>query len=204
MKSSFQPRQMRLSGQVEESLIQILLAGYHAKLNLLFLLWLATALDPWRGLAYQTLGIVQTSGDDIAFKKPAQIIAAGMVAQFNGASVNGFFQLRRTAEAERDIIASGDFFNGHRYYSVTMMNNSQERKPEIQGQDLGQWITSVNSYPPLETRAPAESQQDELHHKLSISVPPEIKAFVTQRAKQLGLSRSHYIRLLVNADVAKK
>ena len=87
------------------------------------------------------------------------------------------------------------------------MNNSQESNPEIQGQDLGlgEWINKLAGYPPLETRAPTESPQDELHHhRMSVSVPPEIKAFVTERAKQLGLSRSHYIRLLVNADIAKK
>jgi hypothetical protein len=173
-------------------------------MNLLFLLWLAAAFDPWRGLAYETLGIVQTSGDDIALKEPAQIIASGMEAQLNRAPVNRLLQFWRTAEAERDIVARGDFFNGHGYYSVSIMNNSQERNPEVQGQDLGQWISNLKAYPPLETRASAEPDSDEPHNRLSISVPPEIKAFVTQRAKQLGLSRSHYIRLLVNADIAKK
>jgi hypothetical protein len=84
------------------------------------------------------------------------------------------------------------------------MNNSQERNPERQGQDLGHWMNQLSGYPPLETRALPEPDSDEPHHRLSVSVPLEIKTFVTERARALGLSRSHYIRLLVNADIAKK
>src|ERR1700752_2760561 len=79
--------------------------------------WLLAAFDSGRGLAYRMLGTVQATGDGIGFKEPAQIIASGMEAQLNGASVNGLFQLRWAAEAERNVSSSRDFFDGHRYYS---------------------------------------------------------------------------------------
>jgi hypothetical protein len=174
-------------------------------MSFLLRLWLATAFDSWRGLAYRRLGTVQASGDDIAFKEPAQIIAAAVEAQLHGAPVNGFFQLRRTAEGEAHVCAVRVFLYGHKVTIKSyLMKNSQERNPEIQGQDLGQWMKQLSSYPPLETRTVSETDSDDSPHRMSVSVSPEIKAFIIERAKQLGLSRSHYIRLLVNADIAKK
>lgn len=40
--------------------------------------------------------------------------------------------------------------------------------------------------------------------RFSVSVPAELKNVVTDRARALGLSRSHYIRLLVSADIGKE
>src|ERR1700756_2899992 len=126
-------------------------------MNALFLLWFLAAFDSGWGLAYRRLGTVQASGDDIAFKEPAQIIAAGMEAQLNGAPVNGFFQFRRTAEGQAHVCTVGVFLYGHKgYYLITLMNNSQERNSEIQGQDLGHWMSQLSGYPPLETRGLAE------------------------------------------------
>lgn len=83
------------------------------------------------------------------------------------------------------------------------MNNSQESNTEIPGADLVHWMKQISTYPPLE--ATLEQRDGEVAiRKLSISVPMEIKRLVTKRAKLLGLSRSHYIRLLVNADIANK
>jgi hypothetical protein len=83
-------------------------------MSFLLRLWLAPAFDSGWGLAYRRLGTVQTSGDDIAFKEPAQIIASGMEAQLNGAPVNGFFKLRRATKAERNICAGRGFLYGHK------------------------------------------------------------------------------------------
>ena len=83
------------------------------------------------------------------------------------------------------------------------MKNSQESNTEILSADLTRWLRDISAYPPLETQM-LEQDGNVLVRKLSISVPAELKKLVTRRAKLLGLSRSQYILLLVNADIANQ
>jgi hypothetical protein len=81
------------------------------------------------------------------------------------------------------------------------MNNSQESNSEISGNALGAWLQQIAVYGPIEIGTPPS---DGAVAKLSVSVLPEIKTLVTARAKMLGLSRSQYIRFLVDADIKNK
>ena len=80
------------------------------------------------------------------------------------------------------------------------MNGSQGSNFNDELGNFGAFLTNLKRIGPL-----ANAEGGSNHCKrFSASMPPELKEAVTRRARELGLSRSHYIRLLVSADIGKE
>jgi hypothetical protein len=75
--------------------------------------WLAAAPDPWRRIAPDIARIVQADRDQVAFKEPAQIIAAAVEAELDTTPIDRGLHLGRAGEREGHVGPAGGLFGGH-------------------------------------------------------------------------------------------
>jgi hypothetical protein len=77
-----------------------------------FLLRLATAPDPGRGVSPDIARIVKADRNQVALKEPAQVIASAVEPELNATPVDCGLHLGWAAEGQADVSAAGSFF-GH-------------------------------------------------------------------------------------------
>jgi hypothetical protein len=63
--------------------------------------------------------IIEAGRNQIALEELAQVQRAILEAQLHGAPIDGFLELRRAGEGERNVGTTSGFFNGHLKQVIT-------------------------------------------------------------------------------------